>query len=75
MNGEFSRGIERYANRWRCECCFWFRSYVIVNGLASRDDENLYMKDAVEDGILMEFWDVDLKGEKMRKYPIYAQVM
>jgi len=35
-----------------------------LSGLASRDDENLYMKDAVEDGILMEFWDVDLKGEK-----------
>ncbi len=26
-----------------------------LSGLASRDDENLYMKDAVEDGILMEF--------------------
>ncbi|MBW9292230.1 phage major tail protein, TP901-1 family [Enterococcus faecalis] len=47
-----------------------------LSGLASRDDENLYMKDAVEDGILMEFWDVDLKGEKNAegKYPaIYAQ--
>ena len=46
------------------------------DGVASRDDENLYMKDAVEDGILMEFWDVDLKGEKNAegKYPaIYAQ--
>ena len=34
------------------------------------------MKDAVEDGILMEFWDVDLKGEKNAegKSPaIYAQ--
>ena len=33
------------------------------------------MKDAVEDGILMEFWDVDLKGENAEgKYPaIYAQ--
>lgn len=41
-----------------------------LSGLASRDDENLYMKDAVEDGILMEFWDVDLKGEKMRKVNI-----
>ena len=30
----------------------------------------IYMKDAVEDGILMEFWDVDLKGEKMRKVNI-----
>ena len=46
-----------------------------LSGLASRDDENLYMKDAVEDGILMEFWDVDLKGENAEgKYPaIYAQ--
>lgn len=41
-----------------------------LSGLASRDDENLYMKDAVEDGILMEFWDVDLKVKKMRKVNI-----
>lgn len=41
-----------------------------LKGLASRDDENLYMKKAVEDGATMEFWDVDLKGEqKDGKYP------
>lgn len=46
-----------------------------LSGLASRDDENQYMKTAVEDGALMEFWDVDLKGEKQgNKYPAtYAQ--
>lgn len=47
-----------------------------LSGLASRDDENLYMKKAVEDGALMEFWDVDLKGTKdaSGKYPAtYAQ--
>ncbi|MGX2944220.1 phage major tail protein, TP901-1 family [Enterococcus alishanensis] len=41
-----------------------------LNGLASRDDENMYMKKSVEDGAMMEFWDVDLKGEqKDGKYP------
>lgn len=46
-----------------------------LSGLASRDDENLYMKKAVEDGALMEFWDVDLKGKpESGKYPaMYAQ--
>lgn len=31
-----------------------------VSGLASKDDENLYMKQAVKDGAKMEFWSVDL---------------
>lgn len=46
-----------------------------LKGLASRDDENMYMKKAVEDGATMEFWDVDLQGEKQGdKYPaMYAR--
>lgn len=31
-----------------------------LNGLASKDDENEYMKKAVKDGAIMEFWSVDL---------------
>lgn len=31
-----------------------------LTGLASKDDENLYMKQAVKDGAMMEFWSVDL---------------
>ena len=31
-----------------------------LTGLASKDDENLYMKQAVKDGAVMEFWSVDL---------------
>lgn len=41
-----------------------------LKGLASRDDENEYMLNAVEDGATVEFWDVDLKGvQKGGKYP------
>lgn len=31
-----------------------------LSGLASKDDENEYMKKAVKDGAIMEFWSVDL---------------
>lgn len=31
-----------------------------LTGLASKDDENEYMKKAVKDGAIMEFWSVDL---------------
>ena len=34
-----------------------------LNGLASKDDENEYMKKAVKDGAIMEFWSVDLSQE------------
>lgn len=43
---------------------FGLEVMLLLSGLVFWDDENLYMKDVVEDGILMEFWDVDLKGEK-----------
>lgn len=46
-----------------------------LKGLASYDDENMYMKKSVEDGATMEFWDVDLKGVQQEgKYPaIYGR--
>lgn len=34
-----------------------------LTGLASKDDENEYMKKAVKDGAIMEFWSVDLSQE------------
>lgn len=34
-----------------------------LSGLASKDDENEYMKKAVKDGAIMEFWSVDLSQE------------
>lgn len=34
-----------------------------LSGLASKDDTNEYMKKAVKDGAIMEFWSVDLSQE------------
>lgn len=43
-----------------------------LTGLASKDDENEYMKKAVKDGAIMEFWSVDLSqpgtGDDADKY-------